>query len=58
MAAARRITLVAAFPMRTQSFHWMDRPRVAATVHSMLDEDGACLHVHATTYLASSWHAR
>ncbi|MGH3831662.1 MAG: class I SAM-dependent methyltransferase [Pseudonocardiaceae bacterium] len=33
-----------------QSFHWMDRPRVAATVRSMLDDDGACVHVHATTH--------
>jgi SAM-dependent methyltransferase len=28
-----------------RSFHWMDRPRVAAAVHRMLDHDGACVHV-------------
>jgi SAM-dependent methyltransferase len=33
-----------------QSFHWMDRPRVAATVHSMLVSGGALAHVHATTH--------
>ncbi|MBV9845526.1 MAG: class I SAM-dependent methyltransferase [Kutzneria sp.] len=33
-----------------QSFHWMDRPRVAAVVHDMLTADGACVHVHATTH--------
>jgi SAM-dependent methyltransferase len=33
-----------------QSFHWMDRPRVAATVHGMLDAEGTCVHVHATTH--------
>ena len=33
-----------------QSFHWMDRPRVAATVRSMLAEGGALVHVHATTH--------
>lgn len=33
-----------------QSFHWMDRPRVAATVHSMLVPGGAWVHVHATTH--------
>jgi SAM-dependent methyltransferase len=27
------------------SFHWMDRPRVAAAVLSMLDPDGALIHV-------------
>ena len=33
-----------------QSFHWMDRPRVAATVRAMLSADGVCVHVHATTH--------
>jgi hypothetical protein len=33
-----------------QSFHWMDRHRVARVVHDMLDTDGAVLHVHATTH--------
>lgn len=33
-----------------QSFHWMDRPRVAAAVRGMLTQDGAVVHVHATTH--------
>jgi len=33
-----------------QSFHWMDRPRVAAAARSMLVPDGAVVHVHATTH--------
>jgi SAM-dependent methyltransferase len=33
-----------------QSFHWMDRPRVAAAVHGMLEPGGTCVHVHATTH--------
>jgi SAM-dependent methyltransferase len=33
-----------------QSFHWMDRPRVAAAVRSMLLPGGALVHVHATTH--------
>jgi SAM-dependent methyltransferase len=33
-----------------QSFHWFDRPRVAAAVRTMLGPDGACVHVHATTH--------
>jgi SAM-dependent methyltransferase len=33
-----------------QSFHWMDRPRVAANVQSMLAPHGALVHVHATTH--------
>ncbi len=32
-----------------QSFHWMDRPRVAAAVKGMLEPKGAWVHVHATT---------
>jgi SAM-dependent methyltransferase len=33
-----------------QSFHWMDRPRVAAAVRRMLVADGALVHVGATTH--------
>lgn len=33
-----------------QSFHWLDRERVAATVHEMLERGGAAIHVHATTH--------
>lgn len=33
-----------------QSFHWMERGRVARAVRGMLREDGACVHVHATTH--------
>jgi len=33
-----------------QSFHWMDRPRVAAAVRGMLETGGACAHVNATTH--------
>jgi SAM-dependent methyltransferase len=33
-----------------QSFHWMDRPRVAAAARSMLTPGGAVVHVHATTH--------
>ena len=33
-----------------QSFHWFDRPRVAAAVHGMLEPGGFCAHVHATTH--------
>jgi SAM-dependent methyltransferase len=33
-----------------QSFHWMDRPRVAANVRTMLDPHGSVVHVHATTH--------
>ena len=33
-----------------QSFHWMDRPRVAAVVRRMLVPDGALVHVSATTH--------
>jgi SAM-dependent methyltransferase len=32
-----------------QSFHWLDRPLVAATVRTMLEPGGAWVHVHATT---------
>lgn len=33
-----------------QSFHWMDRPRVAVAVRRMLVTDGALVHVGATTH--------
>jgi SAM-dependent methyltransferase len=33
-----------------QSFHWLDRLQVARTVRGMLDAEGACVHVHATTH--------
>lgn len=33
-----------------QSFHWMDRARVAATVRVMLEPGGAWVHVGATTH--------
>ena len=33
-----------------QSFHWLDRPRVAALARSMLRTGGVCAHVHATTH--------
>jgi SAM-dependent methyltransferase len=33
-----------------QSFHWVDRPRVARLVREVLEPDGACVLVHATTH--------
>ena len=33
-----------------QSFHWMDRPKVATAVRRMLVADGALVHVGATTH--------
>jgi ubiquinone/menaquinone biosynthesis C-methylase UbiE len=33
-----------------QSFHWMDQLPVARTALSMLEDGGACLHVHASTH--------
>jgi SAM-dependent methyltransferase len=33
-----------------QSFHWMDQLPVARTVVGMLEDGGACVHVHATTH--------
>lgn len=33
-----------------QSFHWMNRERVAGLVRGMLTADGALVHVHATTH--------
>ncbi len=43
IAPVRVITLA-------QSFHWMDRPRVAQTLRGMLEPDGALVHVSATTH--------
>lgn len=37
-----------------QSFHWMDRPAVAATARAMLADDGAVVHVHAQTHRGST----
>jgi SAM-dependent methyltransferase len=33
-----------------QSCHWMDREQVARIAAGMLEPDGACVHVHATTH--------
>jgi SAM-dependent methyltransferase len=33
-----------------QSFHWMDRDRVARALYGVLARDGALVHVHATTH--------
>lgn len=33
-----------------QSFHWMDRARVAAAARALLAPGGAVVHVHATTH--------
>src|SRR6185503_11434660 len=33
-----------------QSFHWMDRARVAGLVHGALASDGFLVHLHATTH--------
>jgi SAM-dependent methyltransferase len=33
-----------------QSFHWFDRPLVARVVRGMLEQDGAMVHVQATTH--------
>lgn len=33
-----------------QSFHWVERLRVAAAVRTMLPPDGTWVHVHATTH--------
>jgi hypothetical protein len=32
-----------------QSFHWMDRERVAATIHAMLEPAGGLVHISAYT---------
>ncbi|MEU0794344.1 class I SAM-dependent methyltransferase [Amycolatopsis sp. NPDC005961] len=33
-----------------QSFHWLERARVATAVRGMLEPGGVCAHVHATTH--------
>ena len=33
-----------------QSFHWMDRARVARAVHGVIEPGGVVVHVHATTH--------
>jgi SAM-dependent methyltransferase len=33
-----------------QSFHWMDRPRVATAVRGLLNPGGALVHLHANTH--------
>lgn len=33
-----------------QSFHWLDQPRVAASVRGLLVAGGSWVHVHATTH--------
>ena len=43
LAPVRLVTLA-------QSFHWMDRPRVAAILRAMLEPGGALVHVSATTH--------
>jgi SAM-dependent methyltransferase len=45
-----------AFRMVTlaQSFHWMERPRVAALLFSVLEPGGALVHVAATTHRGST----
>jgi SAM-dependent methyltransferase len=35
------------------SFHWMDRPKVAAAVRSMLDQVGCVVQIHAPAYIPS-----
>jgi SAM-dependent methyltransferase len=37
-----------------QSFHWMDRPKVASAVRDMLEPGGACVHLQATTHRGDS----
>jgi SAM-dependent methyltransferase len=37
-----------------QSFHWLDRARVAGVVRGMLEAGGACVHVQATTHRGDS----
>jgi SAM-dependent methyltransferase len=33
-----------------QSFHWMDRPVIAAKIRGWLHRDGCCVHIGATTH--------
>ncbi len=39
-----------------QSFHWMDRARVARLLRAALDVDGVLVHVHATTHEGVDGH--
>jgi SAM-dependent methyltransferase len=39
-----------------QSFHWMDRDRVAGVLYGVLAADGALVHVHATTHQGVDTH--
>ena len=39
-----------------QSFHWMDRDRVARVLYGVLAPDGALVHVHATTHQGVDTH--
>jgi SAM-dependent methyltransferase len=41
-----------------QSFHWMDRPRVAATVLDMLEPGGAWVHVDTKTHRGAETDAQ
>lgn len=41
-----------------QSFHWMDRDKVAKAVRGMLIPGGALLHLHATTHRGVATEAR
>jgi SAM-dependent methyltransferase len=43
LAPFRAVTLA-------QSFHWMDRARVAGLLHAALDAAGVLVHLHATTH--------
>jgi SAM-dependent methyltransferase len=43
LAPVRLVTLA-------QSFHWMDRPRVATVLRGLLEPGGALVHVSATTH--------
>ncbi len=53
-AAARRGVASRPGPYRVvsfaQSFHWMDQLQVARVALRMLEDGGACVHVHATTH--------
>ena len=40
-----------------QSFHWMDRPRVAAAARGLLTPGGALVHVRATEQIVAAVHS-
>jgi hypothetical protein len=48
LGAFRAITFAA-------SFHWMDRPRVAATARTILEPGGVAVQVDAPSYRSSEW---